>query len=143
MKTLSTIVLILILHLSSWAQFNISGTITDSSQQPVPFANIIVYPTSPKGAPKGVVTNDEGQYQFESLAQGNYLLEVSVLGFTSEKTAVFTLNEHKTFSFQLKESSETLGEVEIKAKRPVIQQRAEKLVIDLENLKCKTPTCNT
>lgn len=132
MKTLSTIVLILILHLSSWAQFNISGTITDSSQQPVPFANIIVYPTSPKGAPKGVVTNDEGQYQFESLAQGNYLLEVSVLGFTSEKTAVFTLNEHKTFSFQLKESSETLGEVEIKAKRPVIQQRAEKLVIDLE-----------
>ena len=82
---------------------------------------------------KGVVSDDQGNYLFEDIEKGTYEIEVSVLGFESEKTEVFELNENKTFAFVLEEEVQSLNEVIVKSKRPVIRQTAEKLVVDLEN----------
>ncbi|WP_179337464.1 outer membrane beta-barrel protein [Winogradskyella ludwigii] len=113
---------------------NVKGTITDEANEPLPFANIIIYQDGVSDPLTGLVSDNAGYYEFKNLEQGKYSLEVSSLGFQTEKTEVFTLSTaDKIFNFTLKEEAQTLGEVVIKSKRPVFKQTAEKLIVDLEN----------
>lgn len=124
--------LILTLKVSClFAQHNISGTISDNTNLPLPFANVILYEEG-NTTPKGVVSNDNGTYSFSNIKEGRYHIEVSMLGFKIEKTKPFELTSNKTFNFTLQETSESLDEIVIKSKRPVIKQTAEKLIVDLE-----------
>lgn len=112
---------------------NIKGTITDENNQPQPFANVIIYKNESDDPFKGTVSDDNGHYEFNDLEQGRYRIEASLLGLETIKTDVFELStDTKTFNFSLKEEAQTLGEVVIKSKRPVIRQTAEKLIVDLE-----------
>ena len=117
---------------SSIAQNTISGKIIDENNQSLPFANILLYEKGNNGNPKGTVSNDNGIYLFENIKNGTYYIEVSMLGFKTEKIKEFNLSSNKTFNFTLKEETQTLNEVVIKSKRPVIKQTAEKLIVDLE-----------
>jgi len=83
--------------------------------------------------PKGVISDDDGAYVFENIPNGNYQLEISVLGFEIKKSEEFSLTGNTIFNFLLKEEAQELNEVVVKSKRPVIKQTAEKLVVDLEN----------
>ena len=82
---------------------------------------------------KGVVSDDNGVYFFEEIAEGTYQIEISVLGFRIKKTETFELVENITFDFTLEEEAQSLDEVIVKSQRPVIRQTTEKLVVDLEN----------
>ena len=133
MKNIIVSVLLIFVFSPSIAQYTISGKVTDNSKIPLPFANITLHQIGNEELLKGVVSDDQGNYLFEDIEKGIYEIEVSVLGFESEKTEVFELNENKTFTFVLEEEVQSLNEVIVKSKRPVIRQTAEKLVVDLEN----------
>ncbi len=115
-----------------FAQHSINGKIVDVQNEPLPFVNIVLYKIGEKTTPKGTVTDDNGNYSFKNIANGNYKISVSTLGFKTEKATEFHFSSNKTLNFTLKEERQTLDEVVIKAKRPVIRQTAEKLVVDLE-----------
>ncbi|PQJ80471.1 outer membrane beta-barrel protein [Polaribacter porphyrae] len=132
MKKTITTLLIIFSSLSIFSQYKITGKIIDEQKESLPFANIIVYKTGDEQNPKGAVTDDNGFFSVENLSTGKYKMEISMLGFKTEKIAEFQLNENKTFNITLKEESQTLNEVVIKSKRPVIRQTAEKLIVDLE-----------
>ncbi|WP_299835119.1 outer membrane beta-barrel protein [uncultured Tenacibaculum sp.] len=114
------------------AQFSINGKITDKQNQSLPFANVILLNNEKGSLPKGVVSDDNGNYSFQNIAKGTYRIEISMLGFKTKTLKAFELNSNKTFDFTLEEENEALDEVVIKSKRPVIKQTAEKLVLDLE-----------
>ena len=133
MKSITTTFFILIFGIiSTLAQNIISGKIVDKQNQPLPFANIILHKIDSKETPKGAVTNDNGEFKIENIKSGNYKIEVSMLGFETQKIKEFELKSNKTFNITLKEETQTLNEVIVKSKRPVIKQTAEKLVVDLE-----------
>ena len=115
------------------AQHNISGQITDNTQNPLPFAYIILYEKGSEDLPKGVISDDKGTYSFEQIANGIYHIEVSMLGFKLNTSDTFTLPKNAIFNFTLEEDTQTLNAVVVKSKRPVIRQTAEKLIVDLEN----------
>ena len=104
----------------------------DTQNQSLPFANVILIKVGEGANPKGTVTDDTGSFSFHKIVSGNYRLEISTLGFETQKIEEFQLNANKIFSLTLKEESTTLNEVLIKSKRPVIRQTAEKLIVDLE-----------
>jgi len=118
---------------STMAQNSISGIVTDKNKVPIPFANIILLQKGNKSFVKGVVSDDNGVYFFEEIAEGTYQIEISVLGFRIKKTETFELVENITFDFTLEEEAQSLDEVIVKSQRPVIRQTTEKLVVDLEN----------
>lgn len=130
----SILLTLFLLGISLGFSQNINGTIKDTTNQPQPFANVIIYEEGSDDPLTGVVSDSDGYYEFNNLKQGKYRLEVSSLGFKTEKTELFELvAEQKTFNFILEEEEQILGEVVIKSKRPVIKQTAEKLIVDLEN----------
>lgn len=132
MKSLITFCFLLVTFNTLQAQHSISGKITDEQQQPLSFANIILHHSNNSQTPKGVISDEEGNFIFESITEGDYFIEVSMLSFITHKTEKFSLTKNKTFNFTLKEESQTLNEVVITSKRPVIKQTAEKLIVDLE-----------
>lgn len=134
MKILKLLSICLFIYTNiSYAQYSISGTVTDAQKEALPFVNIILYEKGKESTPKGVVSDDNGSYSFNNLKKGTYKIEVSMLGFTKETIQFFDLTSNKTFNLILKEQNQSLDEVVVKSKRPVIKQTAEKLVLNLEN----------
>lgn len=118
-----------------YSQNSISGKIIDKSEEPLPFANIVLYHADTDKVITGAVSDDKGAYSFSDIPNGNYLLEVSVLGFKTQKSNSFGLsdeNEYVTFNFTLEEETQTLNEIVVKSNRPIIRQTAEKLIVNLE-----------
>tara|TARA_R110002073_G_scaffold108336_5_gene243530 strand:+ start:110673 stop:113048 length:2376 start_codon:yes stop_codon:yes gene_type:complete len=133
MKTNLTLTFIFFIGLLSiQSQNSIRGKIVDTENQPLAYANVVLYNLDTKIDPTGAVSDENGNYQFENISNGKYKLEVSMLGFETNKIEEFQLNKNKEFNVTLKEESQTLNEVVIKSKRPVIRQTAEKLIVDLE-----------
>ncbi|ULC59684.1 TonB-dependent receptor [Flaviramulus sp. BrNp1-15] len=115
----------------SFAQ-SIIGFISDENNQPLEFANVVLYNNVSKEVVGGAISDEKGKYIFNDVATGNYYIEVSTLGFETKKTEAFELTSNKEFNFTLKEESQTLDEIVVKSSRPVIRQTAEKLIVDLE-----------
>ncbi|QVY64143.1 TonB-dependent receptor [Polaribacter sp. Q13] len=132
MKTLKITIFFFFGILPSFSQHKISGKIVDQQHQVLPYANIVLYETGSKKSPIGAVSNDKGIYKLENISSGKYRIEISMLGFETENIKEFDLNSNKTFNRTLKEESQTLNEVVVKSKRPIIKQTAEKLIVDLE-----------
>ncbi len=126
------ILIFLVGFFSANSQNTISGTIKEPNGRVLEFANVILYNADTKNVITGVISNDEGIYLFKDVAISKYYIEVSTLGFKTEKSEVFKLIENKILDFTLEEETQVLDEVVVKSKRPVIRQTAEKLVVDLE-----------
>ncbi|MDT7832607.1 TonB-dependent receptor [Flavobacteriaceae bacterium S356] len=133
MKTNLILTLLLFAGIFSMqSQHTISGKIVDTDNNVLSYANIVLYKIGEDNTPKGTVSDDQGNYSFANLVSGSYKVEISMLGFETKKIEEFQLNSNKKLNVTLKEESQTLNEVVVKSKRPVIKQTAEKLVVDLE-----------
>ncbi|MDN3672886.1 TonB-dependent receptor [Flavobacterium branchiarum] len=79
--------IIFLLSFFSFAQQNkgvlVSGQVTESSGQSIPFATISLEKTD------FIIMSDEnGKYNFKSVKAGNYILRVSAIGFTTSKKPI-------------------------------------------------------
>ncbi|GLB52519.1 TonB-dependent receptor [Neptunitalea chrysea] len=117
------------------AQNIIKGSVKEVSGEQLPFANVVLYKAPGEEVVTGVVTDNNGNYIFESITDGDYHIIVSVLGFKTKKSENFTVqgNETKVLNFDLEETTENLEEVVVTKKKPTIKQTAEKLIVDLED----------
>lgn len=94
----------------SYAQTSVSGTISDGSKQPVPGANIKVV-----GEAVGTVSDFDGKFSLSVNKKPPFVLEVSSVGFTTQKVNV-TSNNQKV-SITLVEEQTNLDEVVVSASR--------------------------
>lgn len=120
---------------STYSQNKIRGKIIDQSQMPIPFANVVLYQSDTDKVITGAISDDTGNYFFNDIPDGSYVLEISVLGFKTQKSDSFSLsneNNNMSLDFVLTEEAQVLNEVVVKSNRPVIRQTAEKLIVDLE-----------
>jgi hypothetical protein len=83
----------------------VSGTITDESGQPVPFANIYV-----KGTSRGTATNIEGNYNFK-LTRGAYVLVFQHVGYKTVEEPFQINSENLQINVTLKSDTYQLDEV--------------------------------
>ena len=57
----------------------ISGTVSDTSGTPLPFANVLI-----EGMKRGVLTDDNGVYTIKNIPNGKYNIVVSFIGYASK-----------------------------------------------------------
>ncbi|HTG65251.1 MAG TPA: carboxypeptidase-like regulatory domain-containing protein, partial [Flavobacterium sp.] len=100
-----TLFFILSVFSSLFAQTKVSGIVVDKSNQPVPFANIVL-----KGSNTGVMSNEDGRFYIESPNTYTALIVTSV-GF-SDREVTLEKAVNYNFKVQLKEP-EVLKEVVI------------------------------
>ncbi|WP_339708618.1 TonB-dependent receptor [uncultured Kriegella sp.] len=104
MKKLKFLMLIFLMSITavSWAQTNVTGTVLDDQNVPLPGANVVV-----KGTTNGVVTDFDGNFSISVQDSGSTLI-VSYIGFDSKE---IVLNGALSYSITLKTSSTGLDEV--------------------------------
>lgn len=104
---------------------SLKGYVFDESNNPIPFATIVVKESQNTGGK----TNLSGFYEF-FIPQGQYEVMYSSIGFETKVIKV-TINDDKTFSqtIYLKEKITSLTEVEVKKKRKNVGYEIVKNVI--------------
>ena len=94
----------------SFAQNTITGTVTESNNQPIPGANIKVV-----GDKAGTVSDADGKFTLTTALNPPFTLEVTSLGHQTKKISVTSNNQNLTI--KLTDSQTTLDEVVVSASR--------------------------
>jgi len=98
----------------------ISGNVKDTKGESMPFVTVSVL-SQDSTLLTGAITDDNGKYAVE-VNIPNYIIQASYIGYQT------------TFGgpdFVLREETERLEEVEVKAKKPLIERQMDKLVVNV------------
>lgn len=108
--------------------FMISGHVIEKdSEDNIPYASVLIV-----GTEKGTVSNEVGQFEFKNLAEGEYVLRVSAVGYkTIEKTIVVGREYMVVVHFQMEEESYMVDEVVVSANRSEISRRDAPVVVNV------------
>lgn len=114
-------------------QATLSGTVTDSSLKPMPYATVQLFKAGQAEAVKKTYSSDKGV--FKLLADtGRYILSVSHTGFADINTPILLKSgENTAAGLVMNISSNTLKEVTVTARKPLIEQTDDKIVYNAEN----------
>ena len=139
MKKISTMLAALAITIASFAQTTgkISGTVQDGSQKIIESATISLLKAKDSSAFKFSVANKEGKFEFENIPEGKYLVSVTAVGHEKGYSSIFDINSNNS-SISLKTitlvpQEKGMAGVTITAKRPFIEQRIDKMVINVES----------
>ncbi|HEX2684632.1 MAG TPA: outer membrane beta-barrel protein, partial [Ferruginibacter sp.] len=114
----------------------ISGAITDADAQAVESATASLQRAKDSALVKVAVSDKYGLFGFDNLAEGDYFVTVSAVGFNKSRSKPFKVSAttpYKLPSFQLQKSAaKTLGEVTVTGKRPLIENKIDRMVVNVE-----------
>ncbi len=113
----------------SFAQKSISGKVQDTQANPIAYATVSLL-RSDSSLVTGAITDDTGAFAL-SAPGGKYLLQVSFIGYQTVCQSVKTGS--KDLLLTLREETEQLGEVEVKAKKQLIERQFDKIVLNVSN----------
>lgn len=132
--------LMLVATLLSQAQTGkakISGTVIDGSQKTIESASIALLKAKDSSTVKFSVANKDGQFVFEDIASGKYMVSITAVGHEkgfSEPFEVSQSNQNiQLKTIELVTSPKSMGNVIITAKKPFIEQKIDKMVINVKS----------
>ena len=119
------------------AQSQITGTVKDAADKPLPFANVLLMNASDSSLVHGMLASSEGVYQFDHVSPGLFLLSFSMIGYEQWFTQPFNIEENNTKKeiepVILHENNTMLSEVQVVAKRPFLEQKIDRTIVNVAN----------
>lgn len=110
MKTALLILFSLLCINAGYAEISISGKVTLPNGSPVAGATVIL-----KGSYDGAVTNNDGQYSFNTSLEGEQILRVRFIGLIPQEIVFSLLDSNMVMNVTLKENLNELNTVQITA----------------------------
>ena len=113
----------------------VNGLVSRADNKPVEFATVTLLKAKDSTLVKGAIASAEGKYEFEGIREGQYLVAAVNMGMKKAFSRPFTVNGAPVNvpAITLEEVSRNLKEVNVTAKRPFIEQKADKMVVNVEN----------
>lgn len=134
---LSTLLIIFLFafpgYLFSQTKIKISGTVSDSSK-PLPLVTVRLLKTNNTVPLETTLSKDDGSFQLNKPAQGNYVLSFTHTGFEEKKVTVTVDAQQadmKIEAVQLSRLAGVLKEVVVTSQRPMIEQSDDKIVFNV------------
>lgn len=117
------------------AQVRITGSVQSQHNEPLPLATVYLTKTNTTVVLKAAVTDENGHYQFAEVKPGNYRIDVKMIGYLSDKSNAFDIaqSDYSLPIIQLKTDMRKLQEVAVEGKRPMVESKPGKLVLNVEN----------
>ncbi|WP_028786489.1 outer membrane beta-barrel family protein [Terrimonas ferruginea] len=126
--------LIVLLAVAANAQ-QISGTVKDQSGKGVDKTTVSLLRAKDSSVAKLSVTDNEGRYSFMQTEAGSYLVSVSHVGFMPYISQPFAFDGTKDVAVPavgLVKNEGTLGGVTVVSKKPVVEVKADKTILNVE-----------
>jgi hypothetical protein len=119
------------------SQSRVYGMIVDKNDKAIANANVLLLNAKDSALIKGSISSSLGSYYFENIKSGHYLITSTYAGHAQVYTAPFIIStgqkEAAIGTLKLAEASVQLGTVTVIAKRPIFEQKIDRLVINVEN----------
>lgn len=136
-KFLILVSVILLYSITSMAQTGtISGKVTGFTEKEAPMVQLLR--VSDKGLVKVVIPENNGEFVFEKLADGHYVINIKDLQyepFTSEEINISPQNQTARLSeIALKQAAKEMQEVKVVATKPFVQRTIDRVIIDPDAL---------
>ncbi|WP_241974232.1 TonB-dependent receptor domain-containing protein [Winogradskyella wandonensis] len=109
------------------------GTVVDENQKPLSYVNVVVLSSADESFVNGTSTNDNGQFEIESLAEGDYILKVSFIGFKTVSQSISLKSDLSLSKITLIEDAESLDAITVTAKRPTVVRKPDRLTFNVED----------
>ncbi len=120
-----------------YSQTQINGTVADVTGKPLQAASILLLNAADSVLVKGQLSGESGNYMFENIPFGTYRVGFSMLGYAYQLSDSFTVNEQLPKKHMapvlLQEDAAQLKTVDIVAKKPLFEQRVDRLVVNVAN----------
>lgn len=114
---------------------SIKGKIKDDKGKAIAAATVSLLKAIDSSLVKTEVTDANGAFEFANVAEGNYLIESSSVGFKSYQSGAIIITKEKQVelpAIELAASATELSGVVVKAKKPMIEIKADKTVFNVE-----------
>jgi iron complex outermembrane recepter protein len=134
MKKISLMSLFLLFILKMNAQSSLNGVLRDEKKEPLGFGTVLLLKSVDSSFLKSALSAENGTYLFEKIEAGNYILKATFIGFSdifSEKITVSSSNITIP-DLQFKQNSTNLKEVTITFRKPVVEVKADKTILNVE-----------
>ena len=121
-KFIFTISIVLFSSAVFGQQYSINGEVKDETGQPIAYANIILLKTQDSTIVTGTTSDDFGKFSINEINSGNYIIKVSFIGFEDLSQNISLEDNVELETIVLKESVESLSEVQITYKKPTFKK---------------------
>jgi hypothetical protein len=119
------------------AQTTIKGSLIDSKENPVPFAYVLLLSAGDSSLVKGTVTDNAGYYSFNNIKPGQYVINVSYIGYSKFNSEVFAVSAEQLEVVQspirLAEDNVMLEGVTVSGARDIYQKQVDRTIINVQN----------
>ncbi len=114
----------------------VSGTVIDGSIKTIESATITLLRATDSSVVKMSVADKTGKYEFDGVPEGQYLVSITAVGHNkgfSEPFAITSANSVVTVkTIELVPKPKAMGEVTVTAKKPLIEQKIDRMVVNVE-----------
>lgn len=135
MKKLILIILPLLFCAAVTNAQQITGNVKDDQGKALSGATVTLKKVKDSALVKLAATNAAGQYSFTSIAAGNYFVAVSYTGHVAKNSAAFEVSGAGDITVPevaLTKASGQLKEVVVAARKPMIEVKADKTILNVE-----------
>ncbi|MBS1915872.1 MAG: TonB-dependent receptor [Bacteroidetes bacterium] len=137
--TMLTVVVLSFFALAGNAQNQpgkISGTVSDESKKPIESATVSLLKPTDSSVVKTTVSDKTGNFVIENIKEGKYLTSVTAVGHATFYSSLIEISS-ATPSVDLKNiflsaQTKNLQQVEVVAKKPFFEQKADKMVVNVD-----------
>lgn len=132
-RSLLQVFLFILLSHAAIAQ-KIAGKILLPDGKPAEYAAVLLLNQKDSTLYKGAVTDDMGAFEIPNLINGNYLINVSYVGYNKyySQPITFSGSDMNIANIQLSETTNELSALSVVARKPLIEVQADKTVLNVE-----------
>ncbi|HEX4851512.1 MAG TPA: TonB-dependent receptor, partial [Puia sp.] len=115
---------------------SITGIIKDEQGKPASGASVALKKIIDSSQVKVGLSGSKGQFEFKDIPSGKYFVTVSFVGFASANSPAFDFVANGTLSLpeiKLKKAASNLKEVVVTSRKPLVEVKADKIVVNVEN----------
>lgn len=119
------------------ARSQVSGRLAAADGSPVPFAGAALMRSTDSVIVRSALSDENGGFTLSAVPSGNYIIKISSLGYENYFSPSIVLGPlHPVYdagTIILKTAGRQLGEVVIRSSRPLVQQEAGGLVVNVQS----------
>lgn len=134
-KLLLTLLSVVLCTIVSNAQ-NITGNVKDEQGKTLTGATVVLKKVKDSSVAKLSVTNAEGQFSFAGINAGTYFINVTFVGHIPKNSSSFEFSgagDVTAPELVLSKATGNLKEVVVAARKPMVEVRADKTIVNVEN----------
>ena len=139
MKKIMTLLTVLTLSIVSLAQTQtgkISGHVIDGNQKIIESATITLLRAKDSTVAKMGSANKDGNFEFEGIKEGKYLVSISAVGHKKVYSDIFEINAANSSidlkTIELIPTSKDLTGVTVIGRKPLVEQKIDRMIVNVD-----------